>query len=61
MGNLFCLERRFADEIGFEGARTVVPLHALAVAIPQFQTMFLFAIFVAEIVLSPGYTQELHW
>lgn len=46
------LKRCFTDEIGFERTRTVVPFHSFAVAVPQFQTMFLFAVFVAEIVLQ---------
>jgi hypothetical protein len=51
LGFLLFLEWRFANKISFKRTWTVVPFQSFAIAVPQFQTMFLFAILVAEIVL----------
>lgn len=44
----------FADEVGFEGARRVVPLETLAVSVPQLEAVFLLAVLVAEVVGLAG-------
>lgn len=41
---------RFAHKIRFETARRIVPFEPFAVPVPQFHAVFLFAVFVTEIV-----------
>lgn len=43
-----------ADEVGLEAARRVVPLEALAIAVPQLQAVLLLAVLVPEIVGFAG-------
>lgn len=43
-----------ADKVGLEAAGRIVPLEALAVAIPQLQAVLLLPILVAEIVRLAG-------
>jgi len=44
----------FANEEGFKGAGRVVPPEAFTVAIPQFEAMLFFAVFVFEVVGLAG-------
>lgn len=42
------------DEVRLETARSVVPLEALSVPVPQLQAVLLLAVFVAEVVRLTG-------
>lgn len=44
----------FADEVRLEGAGGVVPLEALVISVPQFETVLFFAVLVAEVVRLSG-------
>lgn len=51
MFNAASILRRLAHKVRLERARTVVPLEALAVAVPQLEAVLLFAVLVPEVVL----------
>ena len=48
------LRAQLADEIGFERAGRVVPFQSFAVPVPQFETVLLLAVLVAEIIGLAG-------
>ena len=44
----------FTHKVSFERTWGVVPFEALAVAVPEFQAVFLFPVFVLEVVRLAG-------